>query len=804
MLKDVNYSIRKLVNRPGFAAIVVITLALTIGANTAIFSVVDAVLLRPLPYRDADRLVKVFESVPEKQRSRNMVSLGDFNEWQSQCQSFEDMAALAYVGLRMNGPTAEEVLGSRVSSNFFQFLGVTPALGRTFLPEDAATSDSGAVILTHAFWVSHFGADPNVINKTITLSTRPYIIVGVLPASFHETFESRPARTQIWTTVNTGNQDGTRTGPGAYTVIARLKRNVTLEQSRSEIRVVAERLAQSYPKTNTGVTATVYSLHEEVTNSTRQSLVVLFAAVGLVLLIACANIANLLLSRSLEQSKEVAIRLAIGAGRRHVIQQLLTESLLLSLFGGLLGWFVASWILRVIVPLIPPTLPRSDEIHLDYRSLLFTLGISVFATLLFGLSPAFQTVKINLTDTLKACGRTASERLRSRQLRHTLIVVQVALTTVLLIGAGLLTNSLVRLYRVDPGFDTHNLLSTRLSLPRKNGEVPERWNEFWSSFLESSLRVPGTEAAALVNPQPLGETRYTMNVGLPASEAAPVQDITIGYNTVSTNYFRMVGIRLLSGREFNSGDVPQSLPVIVVNQSFAEAYFPNQQVLAKSVLLKTGSGDAKAATIVGVVADSRARLNEPTEPQFYQSMSQFPQPSMYLLARTTTDETSYFTAIRGITAALAPGQPLGEQMTMDALWAEYTVRPRFYLSLFAGLALLGLTLASVGVYGLLSHNVSQLTHEIGIRRALGARDSHVLRIVVLKGMTLSALGVVGGLIAAGFLSRLIREWLFEVGPTDPSTFAVVAISLLFVALLACYFPARRATKVDPLVALRYE
>lgn len=797
LLKDLSYAVRKLIDRPSFAVVVVITLALSIGANTAIFSVVDAVLLRPLPYRDANRIVKIFESRPEKQQARLMVSLSDFSQWQAQSQSFEEMVALGNVRFRVAGPTPEEVAARRVSTNFFAFLGVSPALGRTFLPDDANSANDVAVV-THAYWHSRFGADPDVINKTIVLNGKPHLLIGVLPESFRQTFGGFPGSSEIWTPAIKSNEDGTRTGPGGYEVLGRLRPDVTIEQAQAEMTAVADRLAQTFSKTNTGVGAKVYSLHEEVTNATRPSLVVLFVAVGFVLLIACANIASLLLARGVERSKEVAVRLAIGAGRGRVIRQLLTESFVLSLLGGVFGWVFATWILRAIVPLIPTNLPRANEITLDYRSLVFTFGISLLATLLFGLSPAIHTAGISLTEALKSPGRI-SERLRSRRSRRGLIVVQLVLTTVLLVGAGLLTNSLVRLYRVDPGFDTSNLLTAKLSQRRTHGEVPQQWNTFWTSLLETSARLPGTKAAALVSPLPLGGSNYTMKVGVGSAE-----EVIVNYNTISLNYFQVLGIRLLQGREFTFDDKPTSAPVIVVNETLAQTYFSNEQVVGKPFFLNRGLEDEKAATIVGVVADSRVRLDEKVEPQFYQLMSQFPEPSMYLLARTTTDAASHLNAIRAAVASLNPDQALTEPTTMEQVWSEYTVRPRFYLSLLGGLALLGLALASVGIYGLLSQHVSQLTHEIGIRRALGARDVHVLRIVILQGMTLSLIGVAGGLIAAMVTTRLIREWLFEVEANDPATFAIAALSLLLVALIACYIPARRATRVDPLVALRYE
>lgn len=803
-LNDLRYGIRGLLKRPGFTIIAVITLALGIGANTAIFSVVDAVLLRPLPFRDADRLVKVMESNPQLGWNRLMISLGDFAEWKSQSQSFAAMAAFAHVEFRVTGVGApEEVSGNRVSANFFEFLGVKAAIGRTFLPEDEKPDGQLVAVLTHKYWVSRFSADPNIASRTITLNDKPYFIVGVLPANFKETFESFPGHAQIWEPAVLATQDGTRRGPGGYTAIARLKPGVTREQAGAEMTAIAERLAQAYPQSNKGISAIVLSLHEEVTKSSRQTLLILLAAVGFVLLIACANIAALLLAKGLERAKEVAIRVAIGAGRWRVIRQLLTESMLLSLLGGALGWLLATWIVAAITPLIPRDLPRTDEITLDHRALLFTLALSLLASLLFGLLPAMQTAKINLTEALKDCGRTSSENRQGRWLRQALVVSQVALTMILLIGAGLMTNSLIRLYRTDPGFNTKNLLVMSVSLPRVRNEVPDQWNTFWDSLAERVLVLPGVQGAAIVNPLPLGDSGFAMKIGLAGSEANASEDPMIGYNTVSVDYFRLLGIGLLRGRYFTADDNADSAPVVVVNESLARNLFPGQDAIGRVLILQKGFDD-KAATIVGVVADSRARLDEKVQPHIYQLASQFPQPSMYLISRTAIEPRSLFGAVRHAVLSLNPNQPIGQLTTMDGIWAEYTVEPRFYLTLLGSLAALAIVLAATGIYGVLSHTVIQWTREIGIRRALGAQDSHVLKLVIRQGMTLALMGAAVGLMGAAALTRLMRGWLYEVSATDPATFGVVGLVLMLVALLACYIPARRATKVDPLIALRYE
>lgn len=806
MIQDLRYALRMLRKQPVFTFVIVATLALGIGANTALFSVVDAVLLRPLAFRDSDRLVKVLESNSQRGMSRVMISFSDFADWKSQSQSFDDMAALSQTSFRVTGGEApEEVSGYRVSTNFFTLLGVKAAIGRTFLPEDEKPDSERTAVLSFKYWVSHSGADQNVVGRTITLNDKPHVIVGVLPADFRQTFESFPGHAQIWTPAIPA-EAGSRRGPGEYMAIARLKGNVTMDQARADMAATGERLAQTYPKSNQGIGAAVYSLHEEVTGATRESLFVLLAAVALVLLIACANVASLLLARGVERAKEIAIRVALGASRGRVTRQLLTECALLSLLAGMLGWLLARWIVAASIPLIPRDVPRTDEIAPDYRALLFTLALCLVASLLFGLAPAIQTTRINLIASLKDSGPALSGSLRTRWLRNGLVVVQVALTTILLIGAGLMTGSLIRLYRVDPGFNTQNLIAMGVHLPRAKNEAPENWNSFWSSLTDRALALPGVEGAAIVNPLPLGESRHAMRIGFDSGSAAnPNEDLLVGYSTVSRDYFRLMGIQLLRGRSFNTDDRPASTRVVVVNENLARAYFPDQEVIGRVLTLNRQSSKGEtAATIVGVVADSRARLDEKVSPHFYQLVSQEPQPAMYLIARTASDPRILFGAMRRTVSSLDQNQPIGWLTTMEEIWAGYAVRPRFYLTLLGSLAGLAIVLAATGIYGVLSHTVSQRTHEIGIRRALGAQNGDVLKLVIWQGMILALIGAAVGLIGASLLTRLIRGWLYEMSATDPATFSAVAAALLLIALVACYIPARRATKVDPIIALRDE
>ncbi|MBO0799340.1 MAG: ABC transporter permease, partial [Blastocatellia bacterium] len=698
---------------------------------------------------------------------------------------------------------AEEVDGAQVSSNFFSFLGARPAIGRLFLPDDESPNSEPAAILSHQYWVTHFGSSPNVIGQRITLNDKPHTIVGVLPADFRQAFATRPGKAMIWTVAVSTGQEMRQRGMGTYMALGRLKPGISLEQARAEMRTIADRLAQAYPKSNKGVSANVFTLQEEVTRNTRQSLITLLAAFGLVLLIACANVASLLLARGIERAREIAIRSAVGAGRRRIFRQLLTESVLLGLLGAAGSLLLARWILAIVIPLIPADLPRTDEIALDHRALLFTIATALLSGVLCGLLPAAQTSKINLADMLKDSHASADRR--SRWWRGSLIVWQLALTTVLLVGAGLLINSLIRLYLTDPGLDTRNLVTMNVSRAGVKGADPQQWNEFWNQLHNRARNLPGAQGAALVFPLPLDGNRYSLRVGFPSGSAVdPKETIAINHNTVSHDYFRLLGIRLLRGRYFTEDDNAGSQPVVIVNDSLARSYFPGQEAVGQRLVVFRGMKFEMTALIAGVVADSRVKLDLPAGPSLYLSLAQNPMPSMHLIVRTASDPAGYLGALRSLVSSLDKNQTVSELRTMSEVWNEYMVRPRFYLALLGGLAALGVVLAATGIYGVLSHTVSQRRHEMGIRRALGVQDGDVLRLVIRQGMTLAGLGVAAGLVVALMLTRLMRGWLYEVSATDPATFFAVAGFLLLILLSACYAPAWRATKVDPLTALRHE
>jgi putative ABC transport system permease protein len=806
MIQDIRYGARLLLKKPGFTALVLLTLALGIGVNLAIFTVVNSVLLRPLPYRAADRLVKILEIGRQPRLDRRYVTLGDFAEWRKQSQSFEGMAAVGQIGLRMTGAgDPENTSANEVSANLFELLGVRAALGRTFLPADESPDSTAVAVLSHQYWTTRFGADPTIIGKTLNLNERPHTIIGVLPADFRETFESIPGRAQLWTPVIWNEQALTRHGPGGRMVLACLRPGVSLTQAQAEMNVLAERLAQTYPKSNSGIGAAVYRLHEEVTGNSRETLLIFGVAACFVLLIAGANVAGLMLTRGIEREREIAIRAALGAGRWRVLRQLLTENLLLALGGGALGLLLAHWLINVIVPLVPRDLPRANEIGFDRWTLLLTLLTSFGAALLCGLTPAWQATKVKLTEALKDGGHNASENRRSRYWRNAFVVVQLALTLVLLIGAGLLANSLGRLYRVNPGFNTDNLLTMHISLPRTKDEVPQRWNLFWDALLERTRAQSGVQQAAAVMPLPLGDSMFRIHVRVAnAVSAQPDEDLLVSQYTVSDSYFETLGLRLVSGRFLSAADQADATPAIVVNETFVQTFFPQQSALGQTVTVDSNQQSAKQAVIVGIVADTRVRLNDRLLPQVYKSIHQFPAPSLYLVARTVNAPEALAAPLRAQVFALDKNLPVGLIRTMDEILAEYARAPRFYLTLLGGFALLALLMAVTGIYGVLSYTISQRTRELGIRLALGAQQRDVLWLVLKQGAGLILGGVMLGLLAAFGLTRLLKSLLFGVSVTDPLTFTLIVLALMTIALVACYLPARRATRIDPLVALRHD
>ena len=814
LFQDLNYGLRMLFKHPGVTAIAVLTLALGIGANTAIFSVVNAVLLNPLPYREPDRLVSLWENVPTHGRWR--VAPANFFDWKKQNTVFEDVAAFGANSLTLTGDgEPEQLTGARVSAGYFAVVGVEPILGRAFVPEEHETGKGQVVILAHPLWQRRYGGDRNIINRSITLDSANYTVVGVMPpglypvwptTSGHLTFDEQ--QQQFWTPMSfTPVWAGLRSAH-VLGVVARLKPGVTIEQARTEMDTIGARLEQEHQQ-NRGEGIIVSQFMNEVVGNVRPALFTLLGAVGLVLLIACANVAGLLLAQHAARSKEIAIRAALGAGRFRLLRQFFLEGLLLSFFGTAIGLVVATLGTKVLLQFVPAGVPRLAQVSLDWRVLGFTMFISLGTCLIFGLIPAWHASKPDLHTALEQSGRTSgpgASRLRFRQL---LVVFQVSIAVMLVIGAGLLIKSFWLLQRVDPGFQAEGVLSASLTLPMAKYAEPAQINNFHKQLLERISAVPGVKNATIAYDDPL-HSNWLDSFQIEGRVASPDQSLSANFIPVGPDYFDTVGVRLAAGRKFTPQDDQDHPGVAIVNESFVKHYFPNENALGQRMRPSPpgriwNNQRLTSFEIVGVVHDVKfGGLEAPSEPAYYLPASQAPLQDMAILVRTTVDPLSLAGAVRQAVLSIDPNQPISNISTLEKLVNESIAQRRLnmlLMGLFGGLAML---LSAVGIYGLLSHAVTQRTQEMGIRMALGAQVSDVLKLVLRQGMMLALAGEVIGLIAAFALTRLIRGLLFGVTPNDATTFVVVAGVLAIVALLACYLPARRATKVDPLIALRYE
>ena len=815
LFQDLQYGLRMLAKHKSVTAIAVLTLALGIGANTAIFSVVNAVLLNPLPYRDPDRLVALWERVPEHGRWRT--SPANFFDWKKQNTVFEDVAAFGQGSAAFTGVgEPEQLSGGRVSSGYFGVVGVEPFLGRAFAPEEYEPNKGHVVILGYSFWQRRFGGDRNIVNRNITLDGESYTVVGVMPSGIYPVSPQTAGRLtfdeqqqNFWIPMSfTAGWAGVRTAH-VLGVVARLKPGVTIQQATTEMDTIGARLEQEYPA-NRGEGIIVSPFMNEVTGNVRPALLTLLGAVALVLLIACANVAGLLLAQHAGRSKEIAIRAALGAGRVRLVRQLFIEGILLSLFGTAVGLTVATAGTKLLLQFVPAGIPRLAHVSLDLRVLGFTILISLGTCLIFGLVPAWQASKPDLHTALEQSGRTSgpgASRLRFRQL---LVVFQVSVAVMLVIGAGLLIRSFWILQRVDPGFQSEGVLTAELILPYAKYSENTQINNFYNQLLERVPSIPGVKNATIAYDHPLAsnwldEFEIEGRVVAPDTPRQSANFIPIG-----PDYFDTVGLKLLTGRRFTPQDDADHPGVAIINESFARHYFPNENPLGHK--MKSGppgriwrGQKLTSFEIIGIARDVKlAGLDAPSEPAYYLPASQAPLQDMTLLVRTTTDPLSIVGAVRQVVLSIDPNQPLSNIKTLEKVVDDSIAQRRLnmlLMGLFGGLALL---LSAVGIYGLLSHAVTQRTQEMGIRMALGAQVSDVLKLVLRRGMMLAFAGEVIGLAGAFALTRLMRGLLFGVTPNDATTFIVVAGVLAVVALLACYVPARRATKVDPLVALRYE
>jgi len=815
LLQDLRYAVRQLRKSPALTAVVAITMALGVGANTALFSVVNGVLLNPLPYPQPEQLITLHES--KANFETGSISYPNFRDWRKDNHTFSAMAIARDYAFSLTGAgEAEQVSGAFLSSDYFRILDVKPLLGRTFAPGEDEIGASPIALISEGLRQRKFASAPDIIGKSMTLDGRGYTIVGVIPSSFRLAVDYISARREVFVPVGQwkNNLLNTRSAGLGFHGIGRLKPEVTLEQAQADMRTVTNNLAAAFPDADKGTGAALIPLKQWTVGGVRPLLLILLASVGFVLLIACVNVANLLLARSTGRTREFAIRAALGVSQRRVIRQLLTESVTLALAGGALGLLLAAWGTRAALGVLPTALPRAEEIGLDGRVLLFTLAISLLAGVLFGIAPALKMSPVNLQDTLKESGRGMSGT--RHRIQGIFVVVEMAMALVLLAGAGLMVRSLIRLWNVDPGFNPRNVLTVGLSLPPSMmAASPDAIRAAFREFDDKMASIPGVKAVSQVwGSLPMGyddELTFWFE-GQPKHASQNDQNWGIDY-IVEPGYLKAMGIPLQRGRFFTDQDNEHSPPVVVIDDVFARKFFPNQDPIGKRILSDFIAGPAEIVGVVshvkqwGLDADDTQKLRA----QFYIPCMQMSdafismQPSgSNMVVRSDQAGTGLLDSIRHASQQISNDLVIFGPQSMDEVIASSLARRRFSMILLIVFAALALLLASVGIYGVISYVVGQRTHEIGIRMALGARQPDILRLILTGAGRLGVIGIGVGLVAALGLTRLMTNLLYGVGPNDPLTFIAVPAILISVALLASYLPARRATKVDPIVALRYE
>jgi predicted permease len=816
LTQDFRYGLRVLAKAPGFAAVAVVTLALGIGANTAIFSIVNTVLLRPLPFQDSQRLVSLgnFDTRRTPAIPQGAVSYPDAMDVRARNHSFQEVSVYNDNDSTLTGigePLHVNI--ENVSANTFRLLGTQPSVGRVFLDSEDAPGHH-VVILSDSFWRTHFNADRNIIGRAVNLTGRAYTVVGVMPPGFQ--FPVRAEARDLWLTFSRQSEVDDPTdkplteqrGNHSLTMIARLKPEVTLAQANADLASISHALSAEYPASNSYEGMGARSELDSVVGDTQEPLLILFGAVGLVLLIACANVANLMLARSMTRAREIAIRAALGASRGSIVRQLIAESLLLSLTGAVLGVGAAAWALSAILRFYPTNLPRAAEIAIDYRVLLFTVGLAIVTGIVFGLVPALQVSKPNLTDAIREGGRGTTAGAANNRLRSGLVIAETALGIVLLAGAGLLIRSLNRLAHTDLGFNPEHVLTATFDLSETRYN-PDQQDQFIRELFTRIRALPGVASAAGAMPLPLYDDRWSVSFNLLDHPVPEANQPNAGIYNVVPGFFETMQIPLLRGRTFDERDQRNSTPVMIVTQEFVKKFFPNEDPIGKRVEIGAGEGTARARyktrEIIGVVGDIRtSKVSAAPPPAYYVPLPQLMWGPPIMVIRSAMAPGAVETEVRKLLAAMDPDAPLYKVQTMEDYLALDLGRARFQtmlLGLFAGIALL---LTAVGLYGVMSFSVLQRTHEIGIRVALGAGRANVLRMVLSKSLALTGIGLAIGMIGASMLTRLLANLLYEVKPTDPATLLAVSVVLIAVSALASYIPARRAAKVDPMVALRYE
>lgn len=796
--QDLRYGFRMLARKPSFTMAAIITLAAGIGLNVAIFSIINSILLRPLPYKEPERLVQVWETYQPDEMASGSASPNNFLDWKNQAQSFEGLSAINLWGYSLTGTSeTTEVFSMQVTTDFFALLGVAPQLGRAFLPEEDQPDKQYVVVISHGFWQERFGGDTNIIGKPIKLDNDTYTVIGVLRPDFRQSELFTNYRAEIWVPLVLNPAANDR-GRHHLRVLGRLKPGITIEQAQSDMTTIARQLEQAYPTTNTDRGVNLVPLHEHATGSIRWALLLLQCATGFVLLIACTNVANLLLSRVTAREKEMAIRSALGASAWRIVRLLLSESLVLALVGGVVGFLIALWGIDLLVSIAPKNIPRLDEISLDWRVFSFTLALSFLTAIFFSLVPAWQATRINLNESLKEGGRSAT---RGQGSRGMLVVAEIALTLVLLVGSGLLLRSLIQLQNVDLGFNPENLLTMRVSLLDVNYPDRQRVTSFYEQVLARIEALPEVQSASVISTPPMVRiNNLWVSFEIEGQPSDPGREPTAQYRLITPGYFHTMEIPVITGRAFTERDTRDTVQVAIINEGFARRHFPDTDPIGRKVVV----GRTKRE-IIGVVGNVRHHSpEEEAEAKVYVPHAQNPRGTVMVVVRTVSDPERVVREAQKAVWAGDSDAAVSNVATMNQALSDVIARPRFNVLLLSVFSVIALMLAAVGIYGVMSYGVAQRTREIGVRIALGAQASDVLKLVVGQGMKLALIGVATGLAGAVALTQLMSNLLYGVTATDPLTFAAVSGLMATVALLACYIPARRATRVDPMTALRYE